>query len=67
MTKKTIAIFTGTRAEFCILKPLIRAVEAHPSVILHLAVGSTHLSAQHGHTIQEIIDAGFAIDGAVFN
>lgn len=62
MTKKTIAIFTGTRAEFGILKPLIRAVEAHPSVTLNLAVGGTHLSARHGHTIQEIIDAGFAID-----
>lgn len=59
---KTITVFTGTRAEFGILKPLLRAIQSHDELTLKLAVGGTHLSQQHGYTKQEILDAGFAID-----
>ncbi len=58
---RRIAVFTGTRAEYGLLRHLIRAIEAEPSLILQLIVSGSHLSARHGCTVEEIEADGVAI------
>ena len=60
---KKVAIFTTTRAEFGILSPLLSALEENSGIIPLLFVGGSHLSKEHGNTIQEITDRGYNIDG----
>ena len=55
MINKKIAIFTTTRAEYGILKPLIKQVKNSIELELRLFVGGTHLAFEHGKTINEII------------
>ena len=54
MKKKTIAIFTSSRAEFGTMKPLI--IELKKSKIFHVLIfaGGAHLSKKYGNTIEEI-------------
>ncbi len=56
---KKVAIFTTTRAEFGILSPLLSALEENSGIIPLLFVGGSHLSKEHGNTIQEIKDRGY--------
>ena len=63
MTRK-IAIMTGTRADYGLLRNLIASVAeastgANPAAELQLIVTGTHLSNEHGHTIDEILADGF--------
>jgi UDP-hydrolysing UDP-N-acetyl-D-glucosamine 2-epimerase len=57
---RKIAIMTGTRADYGLLRPLIAAVDASADAELQLIVTGTHLSAQHGKTIDEIVRDGFS-------
>jgi UDP-hydrolysing UDP-N-acetyl-D-glucosamine 2-epimerase len=57
-----VAVFTGTRAEYGLLAPLLRIVQQHDDLELHLIVSGTHLSHLHGHTIDYILDDGFVPD-----
>lgn len=59
---RTIGIFTGTRAEYGLLRPLARALLAQPGVAIKLLVSGSHLSATGGNTWQEIADDGLRID-----
>ena len=59
MTRK-IAIMTGTRADYGLLRPLIAAAQASAEAELQLIVTGTHLSAAHGRTIDEITRDGYA-------
>jgi UDP-hydrolysing UDP-N-acetyl-D-glucosamine 2-epimerase len=56
---RAISVVTGSRAEFGLLKPVMRAIAEHPDLALHTIVTGTHLSAD---TKQDITAAGFAID-----
>lgn len=58
---KKVAVVTATRAEYGILKPLIKRLKAEPEIELQLLVTGTHLSAKYGNTEQEIIKDGFEI------
>lgn len=58
----TIAVFTGTRAEFGLLKPVMQAIDAHPKLKLKVLVGGLHLVQ---NTECDITDAGFTIDGQI--
>lgn len=62
---RRIAFFTGTRAEYGLLYWALRALDEHPDVDLQLIVAGSHLSAQHGHTIDAIRDDGFTIGATV--
>ena len=62
---KTICVFTGTRAEYGILKPLMDAIEASDSLSLRLLVTGGHLAASQGATAKSIHADGFEIDEAV--
>lgn len=59
--KQKICVFTGTRAEYGILKPFISLIDKDRSLILQLLVSGTHLSRQFGHTCREIENDGFII------
>ena len=60
---RTIAIVTGTRAEFGLLKPVMRAVDAHPELALEVLVTGTHL-LEPAHTVAEV-EAEFEIAAAI--
>ena len=57
-----VAVFTGTRAEYGLLAPLLRLIQQHDQLSLHLLVSGTHLSHLHGHTIDHILEDGFVPD-----
>jgi len=52
--QRPIAVFTGSRAEYGLLRHLITAIAAEPGLSLQLIVSGTHLSTGHGGTIAEI-------------
>ena len=62
---KKIAVVTGTRAEYGILYPVLRAIEDHPGLQLSLVVTGMHLSHEFGYTVQEIEKDGFKIEAKV--
>lgn len=58
---KRIGIVTATRAEYGLLLPLISAVEKDEELSLDLIVTGTHLSRNHGYTLDQIISDGYPI------
>lgn len=62
---KQIAIITGTRAEYGILKPLLKKIEFSEYFQLILIVTGLHLLEEYGFTINEIESDGFKINGLV--
>ncbi|MDD7794611.1 UDP-N-acetylglucosamine 2-epimerase [Clostridium sp. 'White wine YQ'] len=59
---KKICVFTGTRAEYGLLKPLIRKIKEDDELTLQLIVSGSHLSPEFGMTINEIKNDGFEIN-----
>ena len=58
---KKIAVATGTRAEYGLLKPLIEIIHQDKEVALQLYVTAMHLSPEFGMTVQEIENDGYPI------
>lgn len=58
---KKICVVTGTRAEYGLLKPLIKRIEEDTEVILQLVVTGMHLSPEFGLTYKEIEEDGYKI------
>ena len=52
----SVAIYTGTRAEYGLLKHLIYELQSDPLIVFKLIVSGTHLSRDHGYTVSEIYD-----------
>tara|TARA_B100000674_G_scaffold327523_1_gene273229 strand:- start:6369 stop:7499 length:1131 start_codon:yes stop_codon:yes gene_type:complete len=52
--QRRIAVFTGSRAEYGLMRQLIAGIDAEPSLSLQLIVSGSHLSANHGGTLAEI-------------
>lgn len=65
MPEQRIAVFTGSRAEYGLLRHLIRAIESETSLILQLIVSGSHLSHRHGCTVSEIEADGVSIAARV--
>ncbi|MEK6940039.1 MAG: UDP-N-acetylglucosamine 2-epimerase (hydrolyzing), partial [Nanoarchaeota archaeon] len=61
MGKRKIAVVTVSRAEYGILKNLLRKIHNSPELELQLLVTGSHLMEGMGNTIQDIIDDGFPI------
>lgn len=51
---RTISIFTGSRAEYGLLRPVIQALEREPGVMVKLLVTGTHVADTYGATWREI-------------
>ncbi len=60
-----MAIFTGSRAEYGLQVPTIKAVSEHPSLTTQLLVSGGHLDADFGRTLDEIRGDGFSIDAEI--
>ena len=63
--KKKIAITTGSRAEYGILRSLIHEINQNKNFELLLVVTGSHLSKNHGMTIKEIIKDGIKISSKI--
>lgn len=60
-----VAVFTGTRAEYGLLVPVLRQLQQSPRFDLKLIVAGAHLSLLHGMTIKAIEADGFHVDAKV--
>lgn len=58
---KKIAIVTGTRAEYGLLRPVIEKVKQSERLALSLVVTGMHLSSEFGMTYREIEEDGYPI------
>lgn len=56
---KKVCVVTATRAEYGLLRNLIKNIDADKELDLYLAATGTHLSEEYGNTIQEILDDGY--------
>ena len=52
--RRTICVVTGSRAEYGLLYWVLRGIESAEDLELQLVVTGMHLSARHGHTVDEI-------------
>lgn len=62
---KKLCVVTGTRAEYGLLKPLIKRIEEDGELKLQIIATGMHLSSEFGLTYKEIEDDGFYIDEKV--
>ncbi len=62
MKLKRICVVTATRAEYGLLKGIIKSLSAIPGYAVNVAVTGTHLSPDFGMTYREIENDGIPID-----
>jgi UDP-N-acetylglucosamine 2-epimerase (non-hydrolysing)/GDP/UDP-N,N'-diacetylbacillosamine 2-epimerase (hydrolysing) len=65
VSKRKICVVTGTRAEYGLLLPLLRALKGDSAFELQLIATAAHLSPEFGLTYRIIEEDGFAIDAKV--
>jgi len=65
MSKRKICVFTGTRAEYGLLKPLMEEIKNDPDLELKIIASGMHLSPEFGLTYKEIEKDGFEINEKV--
>lgn len=63
--KRKICVITGSRAEYGLLSPVMRAIREHPAFKLQIIATGAHLSPDHGNTVRVIEEDGFVIDERV--
>ena len=61
MAVRRILYLSGTRADFGLMEATLRRIAATPGLQVQVAVTGTHLSPQHGHTVDEIRASGLAV------
>jgi UDP-hydrolysing UDP-N-acetyl-D-glucosamine 2-epimerase len=61
MVKRKIVVTTGTRADYGLIRPILREISLNNKLEMYLLVTGTHLSKQHGYTINEIKKDGFKV------
>ena len=62
---RSIAVISGSRADYGILRPLLQAIVEDSELLLSLRVTGMHLSEEFGSTAQEIETDGFLIDDRI--
>ena len=60
-----VAVVTGSRADYGLLRPTLHALTSDPRFDLQLLVAATHFEAAYGGTLAEIESDGFAIAGRI--
>ena len=53
--QKKICIITSSRADYGLLRNLIKKIYKSKKLKFHLSVTGTHLSLNHGYTLKEIL------------
>ena len=62
---KKIAVFTGNRAEFGLLSPIISSLIKIKKFDIKIIVSGSHLEKNFGNTIKEIEGKGFSINNKI--
>ena len=62
---RTIGVVTTSRADYGILYPVLRAIEAHPGLSLRLVVSGSHLSPRFGLGVRQIEADGFDVASTI--
>jgi UDP-N-acetylglucosamine 2-epimerase (non-hydrolysing)/GDP/UDP-N,N'-diacetylbacillosamine 2-epimerase (hydrolysing) len=65
MSQRTVAVFTGNRAEYGLQYPILKAIAEHPDLDYRLIVSGAHLDENFGKTLNEIKNDGFEIHAEV--
>ncbi len=65
MKRRSIAVITGTRAEYGLLRSTLEAINSHKSLKLQVVVTGTHLLKKFGFTIKDIQRDGWSISARV--
>lgn len=65
MNKRKISVFTGNRAEYSLLIPLLKELDSRKDIELSLIIAGTHLINEFGATKEEILKENFDILGEV--
>ena len=60
-----VCVVTGSRADFGLLAPVMRAMGTDDHLDLSVVAVGSHFLDNHGHTFDEIESAGFAVDERV--
>ena len=60
-----LCVFTGTRAEYGLLRPVMARIQADPDLKLQVLVSGSHLSKRHGQTVDDIRNDGFPVSAEV--
>ena len=63
---RKICVVTGSRAEYGILRGLMKAIKDDPELQLQIIATNQHLSKLQGETYKEIERDGFTIDYKVY-
>ena len=64
-SKRLIAVFSGNRAEYGLLYPILRAIREHSRLDYRLIISGAHLDSDFGQTKSEIGKDGFEIHAEV--
>ncbi|WP_186647670.1 UDP-N-acetylglucosamine 2-epimerase [Fluviispira vulneris] len=64
-SKRRIAVFTGNRAEYGLLFPLLKLLRDHEGIDFHLIVSGAHLDKNFGKTLEMIRNDGFNVSSEV--
>ena len=65
--KRNVCVITGTRADYGLLRPVMRRIEASPNLRLQLVATTMHSAPQFGLTLRQIEADGFRVDEVVEN
>lgn len=63
--RRRVAVITGTRAEYGLLRSTMEAIRRHRRLQLQLVVTGMHELRKFGHTIDEILGDGWHVDARV--
>ena len=63
--KKKICVITGSRADYGLLRPLIKKLETSLFFDLQIVVTGSHTSKKHGNTISEIEEDNYHINHVI--
>ena len=62
MNKKKVCVITGSRADYGLLKNILKCCVSRSEITLQLIATGMHLSDRYGYTCTEIEDDGFKIN-----
>ena len=65
MSARKIAVVTGSRADYGLLRSLLAAIAADSDLRLQIVATGMHLSPQFGMTVEQIEADGFVVDARV--
>lgn len=62
---RRVAVITGTRAEYGLLRSTMAAIRSHPGLELRVVATGMHLLRKFGHTVDQIARDGWRVDAKV--